>query len=101
MLLIALQSSLDRLLLIPSADIRPGVRGSQSVAAINAAVAAGVKHIILISATGTREQAEPAIGAPYFEPPGSNRRAPGASPRGSPPNVRFGPEACWAELPGS
>lgn len=57
---------LDRLLLIPTSDLRPGVRGSQNEAAIRAAVAAGVKHIVLMSVVGTREQEEPAIGASYW-----------------------------------
>lgn len=59
-------AGLDRLLLIPTSDMRPGVRGDQNVAGIRAAVAAGVKHIVLISAAGTREQEEPAIGASYW-----------------------------------
>ena len=59
-------AGLDRLLIIPSADMRPGVRGSQTLAAIDAAVSAEVKHIVLMSAAGTREQAEPAIGASYW-----------------------------------
>lgn len=59
-------ANLDRLILIPTADLRQGVRGSQNEAAIAAAVVAGVKHIVLLSATGTREQAEPAIGASYW-----------------------------------
>lgn len=57
---------LDRLLLIPSSDLRPGVRGAQNVAAIDAALAAGVGHIVLLSALGTRQQAEPAVGASYW-----------------------------------
>lgn len=57
---------LDRLLLIPTVDLRPGVRGNQNIAGIKAAVAAGVKHIVLMSAAGTREQEEPAIGASYW-----------------------------------
>ena len=57
---------LDRLLIIPSADIRPGVRGAQLKAAIDAAVMVGVGHIFLVSASGTREAAEPALGAAYW-----------------------------------
>ncbi|POD70922.1 NAD(P)-dependent oxidoreductase [Pseudomonas syringae group genomosp. 3] len=64
--LVSAYAGLDRLLLIPSSDLRKGVRGAQSVAAINAAVAAGVKHIVLLSALGTRQQEEPAIGASYW-----------------------------------
>jgi len=59
-------AGLDRLLLIPTSDMRPGVRGDQNIAGIRGAVAAGVKHVVLISAAGTREQEEPAIGASYW-----------------------------------
>jgi NAD(P)H dehydrogenase (quinone) len=59
-------AGLDKLVLIPTGDLRPGKRGSQNEAGIAAAVAAGVKHIVLLSAAGTREQAEPAIGASYW-----------------------------------
>jgi NAD(P)H dehydrogenase (quinone) len=62
----AAYAGLDRLLLIPSSDLRPGVRGGQMKAAISAAVAAGVGHIVLMSAAGTRAQEEPAIGASYW-----------------------------------
>lgn len=59
-------ASLDRLLLIPSADLRPGVRSAQALVSVDAAVAAGVGHVFLLSATGTREKAEPAMGAAYW-----------------------------------
>ncbi|WP_423065444.1 SDR family oxidoreductase [Devosia sp. CN2-171] len=59
-------AGLDRLLLIPTSDMRPGVRGDQNIAGIRGAVAAGVKHVVLISAAGTRQQEEPAIGASYW-----------------------------------
>ncbi|MEQ1945352.1 SDR family oxidoreductase [Mesorhizobium sp. VNQ89] len=59
-------AGLDKVILIPTGDLRPGMRGSQNETAIAAAVAAGVKHIVLLSAAGTREQAEPAIGASYW-----------------------------------
>jgi NAD(P)H dehydrogenase (quinone) len=59
-------AGLDRLLLIPTSDQRPGKRAEQNVAAIAAAIQAGVKHIVLMSATGTREQDEPNIGASYW-----------------------------------
>lgn len=59
-------SGLDRLLLIPSADLEPGKRGRQLGAAIDAAVAAGVKHIVLVSASGTKHVEEPALGACYW-----------------------------------
>jgi NAD(P)H dehydrogenase (quinone) len=59
-------AGLDRLLLIPTSDQRPGKRGEQNVTAIKAATQAGVKHIVLMSAAGTREQEEPNIGASYW-----------------------------------
>lgn len=59
-------AGLDQLLLIPSSDLRRGVRAAQNIAAIDAAIAAGVKHIVLLSALGTRQQEEPAVGASYW-----------------------------------
>lgn len=59
-------AGLDKVILIPTGDLRPGMRGAQNEAAIAAAVAAGVKHIVFLSAAGTREQAEPIIGASYW-----------------------------------
>ena len=59
-------AGLDRLLLIPTSDVRPGKRGEQNVTAIRAAVDAGVGHMVLMSSAGTREQAEPHIGASYW-----------------------------------
>lgn len=59
-------AGLDRLLLIPTADLRPGKRGVQNVTAIDAAVKAGVGHIVFTSAVGTREDEEPAISASYW-----------------------------------
>lgn len=65
-LLASAYSGLDRIVLIPSADMQPGARSKQFVTAIDTAVAAGIKHIVLISAMGTRKQAEPHIIAPYW-----------------------------------
>ncbi|PSJ57446.1 SDR family oxidoreductase [Kumtagia ephedrae] len=59
-------SGLDRLIIIPSADMRPGVRGVQLKAAIDAAVKAGVGHIYLTSAAGTRQAAVPTVGESYW-----------------------------------
>lgn len=59
-------AGLDRLVLIPSNDMRPGKRSEQNVAAIKAAVAAGVKHIVILSGAGAREVAEPDVGAAYW-----------------------------------
>ncbi|WP_167302340.1 NAD(P)H-binding protein [Sphingobium vermicomposti] len=54
---------LDRLLIIPTLDLRYGARARQLVHAVDAALSAGVGHIILISDIGTREEPEPHIGA--------------------------------------
>ena len=64
--LAAAYEGLDRVALIPSADLRPGVRGAQLQTAIDAAVAASVGHIFLISAAGTREAAAPSIFETYW-----------------------------------
>jgi NAD(P)H dehydrogenase (quinone) len=64
--LVSAYEGLDRLLLIPSADLRPGVRGGQLRAAIDAAQSAGVGHIVLMSAAGTREAAESTVGGAYW-----------------------------------
>jgi NAD(P)H dehydrogenase (quinone) len=63
-------AGLDRLLIITTLDPEPGKRGAQNVAAIDAAidaaVKAGVKHIVFMSAVGTRQEEEPARGASYW-----------------------------------
>ena len=59
-------AGLDRLLIITTLDREPGTRGAQNVAAIDAAVRAGVKHIVFTSAAGTRREEEPARGASYW-----------------------------------
>jgi NAD(P)H dehydrogenase (quinone) len=59
-------AGLDRLLIITTVDPEPGRRGAQNVAAIDAAVKAGVKHIVFMSAVGTRQEDEPARGASYW-----------------------------------
>lgn len=64
--LVSAYSGLDRLALIPSADMTPGVRGRQLKAAIDAAVEAGVKHIVLVSTAGTREAQVPSLIATYW-----------------------------------
>ena len=56
-------AGLDRLLLITTLDPEPGKRGAQNVAAIDAAVKARVKHVVFMSAVGTRQEEEPARGA--------------------------------------
>jgi NAD(P)H dehydrogenase (quinone) len=59
-------AGLDRLLVITTVAPEPGKRGAQVVAAIDAAVRAGVRHIVLMSAVGTRQEEEPARGASYW-----------------------------------
>jgi NAD(P)H dehydrogenase (quinone) len=62
--LAAAYAGLDRLLIIPSLDA--GKRGAQNVAAIDAAVKAGVKHVVFMSAAGARQAEEPVLGTPYW-----------------------------------
>ena len=57
-------AGLDRLLIIPA--LEPGKRAAQNVAAIDAAVRAGVKHIVFMSTAGARQEEEPALGASYW-----------------------------------
>src|SRR5258707_349349 len=64
-------AGLDRLLIITTVDPEPGKRGTQIVTAIDAAVKAAVKHIVLMSAVGTRREDEPARRASYW--PGRSR----------------------------
>jgi len=59
-------AGLDRLLVITTVDPEPGKRGAQNVAAIDAAVRAGVKHVVFMSAVSTRREEEPARGASYW-----------------------------------
>jgi NAD(P)H dehydrogenase (quinone) len=59
-------AGLDRLLIITTVDPEPGKRGAQNIAAIDAAVRAGVKHVVFMSAVGTRQEDEPARGASYW-----------------------------------
>ena len=42
----------EKLLIIPTSDLQPGVRGPQHLAAIKAAAAAGVSHAVYISMAG-------------------------------------------------
>lgn len=64
--LISAYAGLDRLLLIPTTDLRPGMRASQNIRAIDAAVAAGVGHIVFLSSAGTRAASEPDVWASYY-----------------------------------
>ncbi len=64
--LVAAYQGLDRLLLIPGADLRPGIRSRQMLAAVDAAAQAQVGHVFLLSATGTQREGEAAVGAAYW-----------------------------------
>jgi len=64
--LVQAYAGLDRLVLIPSSDMRPGKRGKQNVAAIAAAVSVGVNHVVIVSGAGARDVAEPDVGAAYW-----------------------------------
>src|ERR1700741_50501 len=57
-------AGLDRLLIIPS--LNAGKRGAQNVAAIDAAVKAGVKPIVFVSAAGARQADDSVLGARYW-----------------------------------
>ncbi|WP_201305465.1 SDR family oxidoreductase [Paenibacillus puerhi] len=57
---------LDRLLLIPSSEVKPGHRSEQFIAAIDAAVEAGVPHIVLVSSAGVRNTEKSNIAYDYF-----------------------------------
>jgi NAD(P)H dehydrogenase (quinone) len=59
-------AGLDRLLIITTVAPEPGKRGAQNVAAIDAAVQGGVKHVVFMSGVGTRQEEEPARGASYW-----------------------------------
>jgi len=64
--LIEAYKGLDRLLLIPSTSLQSGARSKQNIAAINAAVEAGVSHIVLMSSAGARNAEQPNISYDYF-----------------------------------
>jgi len=64
--LVAAYQGLDRLLLIPGADLRPGIRSRQMLAAVDAAAQAEVGHVFLLSATGTQREGESAVVAAYW-----------------------------------
>ncbi|KQM66540.1 MULTISPECIES: NAD(P)H-binding protein [unclassified Sphingomonas] len=65
--LVEAYAGLDRLLIIPTVDLEAGRRATQLTAAIDAAARAGVKHLVLMSATGTQRAEEPELGASYWK----------------------------------
>ncbi|MFA5496129.1 MAG: NAD(P)H-binding protein [Porticoccaceae bacterium] len=64
--LAAAYAGLDSVLIIPTTDLRPGIRGKQNVTAIDAAVAAGVDRTVFVSSAGTRDVPEPDVWASYY-----------------------------------
>ncbi|CAH2405315.1 NAD(P)H-binding protein [Mesorhizobium escarrei] len=59
-------AGLDRLLLIPTVDLAPGARSRQNAAAIEAAVAAGVGHVVFLSAAGTAKAEDASMHGSYW-----------------------------------
>ncbi|MDB5613475.1 MAG: NADPH:quinone oxidoreductase 2 [Devosia sp.] len=64
--LVQAYAGVDRLVLIPTSDMRPGKRSDQTVTAITAAVSAGVNHVVIVSGAGARNVVEPDVGAAYW-----------------------------------
>lgn len=61
-------AGLDRVLIIPTTDMRPGARAAQTTKAIEAAVQAGVGHVVYFSSLGTRWEVQPHLWESYFVP---------------------------------
>jgi NAD(P)H dehydrogenase (quinone) len=59
-------AGLDRLLIIPSSDMAPGARARQHVAAVEAALTAGVTHVVFVSAMGARGGRAGGVQESYF-----------------------------------
>jgi NAD(P)H dehydrogenase (quinone) len=64
--LVQAYKGLERLLLIPGMDLRPGFRAAQLRSAIDAAVAVGVDHVVYVSAAGTHDAPASNLAADYF-----------------------------------
>src|SRR5258708_14769727 len=77
-------AGLDRLLIIPT--LEPGKRATQNVAAIGAAVRAGVKHIVFMSTAGVRQEEEPALGASYWR---GEQHLIATAPAWAPPRIDY------------
>ena len=58
---------IDRLVIIPTTDLTPGIRVAQHSAAIGAAAAARVKHVIYISAVSPRPDPENVLLESHFQ----------------------------------
>lgn len=61
-------AGLDRLMLIPGMDLRPGARSKQIETAIAAAAKAGVGHVVFLSSLGTRHAEPGEVYESYFGP---------------------------------
>jgi NAD(P)H dehydrogenase (quinone) len=61
-------AGLDRLLIIPTGDMRPGVRATQGQDAVKRAADSGVGHVVFTSALGTRAAEVPHLWQSYFGP---------------------------------
>ena len=59
---------LDKLVVVPPSDMKPASRSKQACAAIDKAVAAGVRHITYLSAAGTRFAEPPHLWESFFGP---------------------------------
>lgn len=64
--LIDAYAGLDRLLIIPSAEVRPGLRDRHFITSIDAAAQAGVGHVVMMSSAATREMEARAMFAAYW-----------------------------------
>jgi NAD(P)H dehydrogenase (quinone) len=62
----AAYADLDRLLIIPTSDLRRGYREVQTLTAIDAAVDVNVGHISLLSLAGTREARMPEVWSSHY-----------------------------------
>lgn len=91
-------AGIDRLLIIPTSDVRPGRRGQQNVAAITAAVIAGVKHVIFVSAAGTHDVPQQEILASYYA---AEQRLMRAAPRWTIVRMNYYAEALALEAQAS
>ena len=57
---------IERLVIIPTADLQPGVRSRQHAGAIKAAVSSGVQHLIYISTVSARPDPENSLFDSHF-----------------------------------
>lgn len=61
-------TGLDRLMILPTRDLRPGMREVQHLNAVKAAIEAGVGHILFMSAAGTGQGHDNILDECYFPP---------------------------------